>query len=80
MLAEMKQELVGSATKQIAKIQQGLSARARIFIGSGDVPKVIRQAGEEAPTDVIAVGRDVSHGGRWALRRTASSGNHEFLS
>jgi nucleotide-binding universal stress UspA family protein len=56
VLYEMKQELVSSATKQMAEIQQELGTKAEIFIGSGDVPKVMSQAAKETKADLLVVG------------------------
>lgn len=62
VLHEMKQELVNAATKQMATIQEKLGTNAKVFIGSGDVAKVITQATEETNADLLVVG---SLGGRF---------------
>ena len=41
-----KEELVGNASQQMAKLQQDTGVKADVFIGSGDVPKVLSQAAE----------------------------------
>ena len=64
VLYDMKQELVGSATKQIARIQQEVGTEAEVFIGSGDVPNVMREAAKESRADVLVVGSR-SIGGRF---------------
>lgn len=56
VLQEMKDELVSSATKQMAEIQRRLGTKADVFIGSGDVPKVITQAAKETKADLLVVG------------------------
>lgn len=56
VLQEMKDELMSSATKQMAEIQQKLGTKAEVFIGSGDVPKVITQAAKETKADLLVVG------------------------
>jgi nucleotide-binding universal stress UspA family protein len=42
-----KEELVGNASEQMAKLQQDSGIKADVFIGSGDVPKVLSQAAKE---------------------------------
>jgi nucleotide-binding universal stress UspA family protein len=56
VLTDMKQELVSSAKRQMAKIQQELGVQAEIFIGSGDVPKVMTMATKETNADLLIVG------------------------
>jgi nucleotide-binding universal stress UspA family protein len=63
-LPDMKQELVGSATRRMSRVQQDLGTNAKVFIGSGDVPKVIHQAAKETSADLVVVGRRASLGGR----------------
>jgi nucleotide-binding universal stress UspA family protein len=63
VLSEMKEELVSSAKKKMDKIQQELGITAAVFIGSGDVPKVVRQAAKETNADLMVVGSR-SLGGR----------------
>jgi nucleotide-binding universal stress UspA family protein len=55
-LAEMKNELVNSAKAQMAHIQQEMGIQAGVFIGSGNVAKVVGQAAKETKADVIVVG------------------------
>jgi nucleotide-binding universal stress UspA family protein len=62
VLSEMKQDLVNGAMKHMARIQEELGTRAEVFIGSGDAPKVMRQAAEETKADLMVVG---SLGGRF---------------
>ena len=42
-----KEELVGDASEQMAKLQQDTGIKADVFIGSGDVPKVLSQAAKQ---------------------------------
>ncbi len=56
VLTDMKRELVNGAMKQMAKIQQDLGTKAEVFIGSGDVPKVMSQAAKETKADLLVVG------------------------
>jgi len=63
VLSEMKKELVSSATRKMDKIQQDLGIKAEVFIGSGDVAKVMSQAAKETKADVVVAGSR-SLGGR----------------
>jgi nucleotide-binding universal stress UspA family protein len=56
VLNEMKADLVKSTTEQIAKLQQEMGTQAEVFIGSGDVSKVMSQAAKETGADLIVVG------------------------
>ena len=48
-----KQELVGDAAQQLARLQKDTSVKADVFIGSGDVPKVLSQAVKETKADLL---------------------------
>lgn len=61
-----KEALVSSANRQLANLQQEVGTKAEVFIGSGDVPKVLSQAAQQSSADVLIVGRP--SGGR--LRAT----------
>jgi nucleotide-binding universal stress UspA family protein len=52
----MKQELVSSATKHMEKIQLETGTKAKVYIGSGDVPKVMSQAAKHTRGDLIVLG------------------------
>jgi len=52
--------LVGSANRQIANLQQETGTKAEVFIGSGDVPKLLSHAAEETSADVLIIGRPSS--------------------
>lgn len=56
VLAEMKNELVNSAKAQMAQIVQEMGIHAGVFIGSGNVAKVMGQAAKESKADLIVVG------------------------
>ena len=56
VLGEMKKELVNSAKAQLAKIQQELGINAGVFVGSGDVAKVMGDAAKETKADLIVTG------------------------
>jgi nucleotide-binding universal stress UspA family protein len=50
-----KRELVSDASQRIAKLQQEAGANAEIFIGSGDVPRVLSQAARQAKADLLVI-------------------------
>jgi nucleotide-binding universal stress UspA family protein len=56
VLTDMKRELVNGAREQMVRIQQEAGTTADVFIGSGDVPKVMRQAAAETKADLLVVG------------------------
>ena len=51
-----KEELVGDASEQMAKIQQDKGIKADVFIGSGDVPTVLSQAAKQTKADLLVTG------------------------
>ena len=51
-----KEELVGSASEQMAKLQQDKGTKADVFIGSGDVPTVLSQAAKQTKADLLVTG------------------------
>jgi nucleotide-binding universal stress UspA family protein len=51
-----KEELVSSASQQMAKLQQDTGIKADVFIGSGDVPKVLSQAAKQTKADLLVTG------------------------
>jgi nucleotide-binding universal stress UspA family protein len=53
---QWKQELVGAASEQMAKLQQESGVKADVFIGSGDVPKVLSQAAQQTGADLLVTG------------------------
>jgi nucleotide-binding universal stress UspA family protein len=58
--------LINSAGRQLANLQQEAGTKAEVFIGSGDVPKLLGQAAKQSSADVLIIGRP--SGGR--LRAT----------
>ncbi len=53
---EWKEALVSDASQHIAELQQGMGIKADIFIGSGDVPKVLSQAAKQTKADLLVTG------------------------
>jgi nucleotide-binding universal stress UspA family protein len=51
-----KEELVSNASEQMAKLQQNTGIKADTFIGSGDVPEVLRQAAKQTKADLLVTG------------------------
>ena len=52
--------LVSSANRQLANLQQEVGTKAEIFIGSGDVPKLLSYAAQQTSADVLVIGRPSS--------------------
>ncbi len=50
-----KQELVDDAAQRLAQLQTDTSTKAEVFIGSGDVPKVLSQAAKQTMADLLVV-------------------------
>jgi nucleotide-binding universal stress UspA family protein len=48
-----KQELASDAAEQLARLQKDAGAKAQVFIGSGDVPKVLSQAAKQTKADLL---------------------------
>ena len=53
---EWKEVLVGYASEHIAEMQQKMGIKADVFIGSGDVPKVLSQAAKQTNADLLVTG------------------------
>jgi len=53
---KLKQELVSDASRQMSKLQQDTGVKAEVFIGSGDVPKVLSQAAKQTSADLLVTG------------------------
>jgi nucleotide-binding universal stress UspA family protein len=51
-----KAELVSDASQRIVKLQQEMGITADVFIGSGNVPKVLSQAAKQAKADLLVTG------------------------
>ncbi len=53
---EWQDELVSSASQQIAGLQNDMGIKADVFIGSGDVPMVLSQAVKQTEADLLVTG------------------------
>ncbi len=53
---EWKKVLVGYSAQHIAELQQEMGIKADVFIGSGDVPVVLRQAAVQTKADLLVTG------------------------
>jgi nucleotide-binding universal stress UspA family protein len=53
---KLKEELVSNASEQMSKLQQDTGIKADVFIGSGDVPKVLSQAAKQTSADLLVTG------------------------
>jgi len=51
-----KELLVGGASQYLASLQQEMGIKADVFIGSGDVPKVLCQAAKQTKADLLVTG------------------------
>jgi nucleotide-binding universal stress UspA family protein len=51
-----KEALVSNASEQMAKLQQDAGTKADVFIGSGDVPKVLSEAAKQTKADLLVNG------------------------
>jgi nucleotide-binding universal stress UspA family protein len=48
-----KNELVGDAAQHLARLQNKLGVKADVFIGSGDLPKVLSQTAKQTKADLL---------------------------
>ncbi|MGA8101836.1 MAG: universal stress protein [Candidatus Acidiferrales bacterium] len=62
VVPELKEELVGYASKEIAKLQQDLGTKAEVIIDSGDVHRLLNRAAEKSKGDLLVIGRMPSGG------------------
>lgn len=53
---QWKDALIHNASQQMAELQQRLGTKAEVFIGSGDVPKVLGQAVAHTSADLLVTG------------------------
>jgi nucleotide-binding universal stress UspA family protein len=51
-----KEELVGFAAEQIARLQQEAGTAAEVIVGSGDLVKALNQAAEQSKSDLLVLG------------------------
>jgi universal stress protein A len=49
----LKADLVEDAQRQMAELQKNMGIEAKVFIGSGDGPKVLSQAAEQTKADLL---------------------------
>jgi len=52
--------IVSSANRQLANLQQEVGTKAEVFIGSGDVAKLLSHAAKQTSADVLIIGRPPS--------------------
>ncbi len=50
---KLKAELVGDASRQMAELQQEVGTKAEVFIGSGNLPDVLRRAVQQTKADLL---------------------------
>jgi nucleotide-binding universal stress UspA family protein len=53
---EWKEALVKDATRRVGELQQKMGTTAEVFIGSGNVPKVLAEAAKQANAEVLVTG------------------------
>ena len=53
---DWKEALVSDASQRIAELQQDMGIKADLFIGSGNVPKVLAQAAKQTKADLLVTG------------------------
>ena len=51
-----KEEFVRDASEQMSRLQQDAGVKGDVFIGSGDVPKVLSQAAKQTSADLLVTG------------------------
>jgi nucleotide-binding universal stress UspA family protein len=51
-----KDRIIGSATEEMAKLQQDVGTKAEVIIDSGNVPELLNRAAEQTKADVLVVG------------------------
>jgi nucleotide-binding universal stress UspA family protein len=51
-----KEALVGDASQHLAELKREMGVKASIFIGSGDVPKVLSHAAKQTKADLLITG------------------------
>jgi len=53
---EWKKAFIEDASQRIAKLQQDMGIKAEVFIGSGDVSKVLSEAAKQTKADLLVTG------------------------
>jgi nucleotide-binding universal stress UspA family protein len=56
VVAKLKAELFGDASEQFARLKEEMGIEAEVLIGSGDVPKVLREAVKQTKADLLVSG------------------------
>lgn len=51
-----KEQIVGFAAEEIAKLQQDVGTKAEVIIDSGNVPQLLNRAAERTKADVLVIG------------------------
>jgi nucleotide-binding universal stress UspA family protein len=51
-----KEQIVGFAAQEIAKLQQAVGTQAEVVIDSGNVPELLNRAAEQTKADVLVIG------------------------
>ena len=51
-----KEQIVGYATQEIAKLQKDVGTKAEVIINSGNVPELLNRAAEQTKADVLVIG------------------------
>lgn len=59
---DLKEALVGAASKKMAKLSKDTGVQADVIIASGDVPKALRRVAEQTKADLIVIGGRPSEG------------------
>ncbi len=62
IVPEWKAEVVGYATREIAKLQEDLGTKAEVIIDSGNVCKLLNRAVDQTKGDVLVIGHMPSGG------------------
>jgi nucleotide-binding universal stress UspA family protein len=56
VVPKLKAELFGDASEQLARLKKEMGTDAALLIGSGDVPKVLREAVKQTKADLLVSG------------------------
>ncbi len=62
VIPELKEEFVGYAAKEIAKLQQEAGTTAEVIIDSGDVQNLLNRAAKQTQADLLVIGHMPSGG------------------
>jgi nucleotide-binding universal stress UspA family protein len=56
VIPELRDELVGYAAKEIAKLQQDVGTKAEVIVDSGDVHQLLNRAAQQTKGDLLVIG------------------------